>query len=439
MSKVQQLSVKWYDGRSVGTLANPGTVYFAYSEEWLRTGFNLSPVQVPFDANVYKQKSGDFDHLPGFLSDCLPDQWGRRVMERDFAELNLAPNPLRMLAWVARRGIGALHFEPPIPEDGKLTEAWYKVTAMRLEREAQAVLRREPVEAFQLLRLNGSPGGALPKATVALLPSGEMLIGGVVAGALRQHPGAVLGILKLDQGEALGRSTDGRIEHAYLQMARAAGIHAANSRIMEETRDGQKRHHLFIERFDVDSETGRRRHLVTLAGMLETFSLDYGKLLLTTQQITHDHTQVLEAVRRMIFNVRMVNADDHGKNHSFMLDEFTGPPGQWTLSPAYDLTFNGQSTGEYSGLSATTFGRAPNLPALSARALAAGVTVAEFDKIDQEVAAVVEQWSEFAEQAGLTKVEAGQIQAALTLRSDLLRSTQPNKPSKRRRRRLWEA
>lgn len=437
MSKVQQLLVKWYDGRLVGTLANPGTVYFAYSEEWLRTGFSLSPLRVPFDANAYAQKSGDFDHLPGFLSDSLPDQWGRRIMEREFAEANLTTNPLRMLAWVARRGIGALQFEPPIPDDGQLPEAWQKVTAMRLEREAQAVLRREPLEAFQHLRMNGSPGGALPKATVAVLPSGEMLVGGAVAGALRDHPGAILGILKLDQAGALGCSTDGRVEHAYMQMARAAGIRVANTRVMEETRGGQKHYHLFVERFDVDFATGRSRHLVTLAGLLETFSLDYGKLLLATQRLTHDHAQVVEGVRRMIFNVRMVNADDHGKNHSFMLDDVGGPPGQWTLSPAYDLTLNAHSTGDYNGLSAATFGRAPNLSALTARAIDAGLTVAEFEKLDREIADVVDRWNEFADQAGLAAAEGAQVREALVLRADLLRSTEPSKISKRRRRRIW--
>jgi len=37
----------------------------------------------------------------------------------------------------------------------------------------------------------------------------------------------------------------------------------------------------------------------------------------------------------MIFNVRSANADDHGKNHSFLFDAVAG---RWTLSPAYDLT-----------------------------------------------------------------------------------------------------
>jgi len=35
------------------------------------------------------------------------------------------------------------------------------------------------------------------------------------------------------------------------------------------------------------------------------------------------------------FNVLAVNQDDHVKNLSFRLDE----SGNWTMSPAYDLTF----------------------------------------------------------------------------------------------------
>ncbi|HVU32798.1 MAG TPA: type II toxin-antitoxin system HipA family toxin [Opitutaceae bacterium] len=439
MTEVPQLFVRWYDGRLVGTLVNPSATYFAYSEEWVRSGFSLSPIRVPFDVNVYRQSSEDFDRLPGFLSDCLPDQWGRQIMERAFAELDLAPTSLRRLAWVAQRGIGALQFEPAIPEAGTMGEEWKKVSSLRLAREAQAVLRHEPKEAFKHLRMNGSPGGALPKATVAVLPGGDMLVGGVVAGALRDHPGAILGILKLDQAESLRRSTDGRFEHAYMLMARAAGVRAANTWVMSERNGGRARHHLFVERFDVDSATGRRRHLVTLAGLLETYSLDYRRLLLTTRQLTQDHGEVLEAVRRMIFNVRSVIADDHGKNHSFVLDEIGGPPGKWTLSPAYDLTLNAEPSGEYNGLSAASFGKAPNLSALITTALDAGVQVSEFERLDSEVSAAVGRWSEFAEQARLSTAEAKNVQDVLTLRADLLQSTMPNRQRERRRRRLWEA
>lgn len=103
------------------TLVNPGAVNFAYSEEWVRNGSSLSPIRAPFNTNAYRQRSEDFDNLPGFLSDYLPDQWGRQIMQREFAELDLALTSLRKLAWVARRGIGALQFEPALTEDGAVT------------------------------------------------------------------------------------------------------------------------------------------------------------------------------------------------------------------------------------------------------------------------------------------------------------------------------
>ena len=38
---------------------------------------------------------------------------------------------------------------------------------------------------------------------------------------------------------------------------------------------------------------------------------------------------------QMVFNVVASNRDDHTKNFSFLMDE----KGQWSFSPAYDLTF----------------------------------------------------------------------------------------------------
>jgi len=52
----------------------------------------------------------------------------------------------------------------------------------------------------------------------------------------------------------------------------------------------------------------------------------------------------VEMVRRMIFNVKSGNKDDHSKNFSFLLNEQL----QWQLAPAYDLTpstgINGEQT-----------------------------------------------------------------------------------------------
>lgn len=37
-------NVRWHDGRLVGRVITNGPTYFAYDEEWLARGHNLSPI-----------------------------------------------------------------------------------------------------------------------------------------------------------------------------------------------------------------------------------------------------------------------------------------------------------------------------------------------------------------------------------------------------------
>ncbi|MFA5262840.1 MAG: HipA domain-containing protein [Opitutaceae bacterium] len=138
----------------------------------------------------------------------------------------------------------------------------------------------------------------------------------------------------------------------------------------------------------------RRLHLLSLAGALHRHDLTYVDLLTATRDLTGDRAQAIEAVRRMCFNVRSGNADDHGKNHSFLFDSNSG---RWTLSPAYDLTPSYSRDRELRGLFPSTFGASPRRQALADVAAEAGVTLAEFDEIDGEVAAAVGRWTEHAE------------------------------------------
>lgn len=392
------LNVRWPDGRLVGRVITTGPTYFAYEEEWLATGHNLSPIVVPFTRTAFRQRVDGFDQLPGFLADCLPDQWGRRLMSRAFNELDLKATPMRMLAWVGKRGLGALAFDPAFDEEHSRS-SWEPVTSLLLTREAQAVLREEPSAAFALLQKAGTAGGALPKATVALLPDGTLLLGGDVATAAAQYPGSRLGLLKLDcEDSPAARPTDGRMEHAYMTMARAAGIRTARTQLLPDRTGNRTRQHLFVERFDCAPIVPRRFHLLTLAGALHTFNLTYQNLLVTTRQLTQDHREVMEATRRMIFNVRSGNADDHGKNHSFLYDDAAR---RWTLSPAYDITLNFSDGRDYQGLFPSSYGTSPRLSSLAGTAADAGVNQGEFATLDAEVTAAVNRWPEFAGGAGL--------------------------------------
>lgn len=424
------LNVRWHDGRLVGRVLTSGPTYFAYDEAWLATAHDLSPLGVPFKADPFRQRQPNFDQLPGFLADCLPDQWGRKMMTRAFNEQDVSATPMRMLAWVGKRGLGALNFESTLDAGHS---SWEAVNPLLLTREAQAVLAAEPSAAFEHLRKGGTAGGALPKATVALLPGGQILVGGDVAAATREHPGARLGLLKLDcEDDAAGRPTDGRMEHAYMEMARAAGVRTARTQLMMEAGGGRERRHLFVERFDCEPASGKRFHLHTLAGALHKFDLTYQDLLLTTRRLTRAHGEVLEAVRRMIFNVRSGNADDHGKNHSFLYNEERR---EWTLSPAYDLTLNFSAGRQYDGLFPSSFGTSPRKTVLAGTALDAGISQAEFDQVDAEVASVVAGWPEFAAAAGLPNEDRDRV-APIHLRlAESLGMEAPARKSKRRK--LW--
>lgn len=416
------LRVQWQDGRLVGKVVVPGATFFGYDETWLADGYSLSPLVVPFTPVVFRQRADGFDQLPGFLSDCLPDQWGRRLMVRDFRELDVSPTPMRMLAWVGSRGLGALSFAPAL-EESHSQSAWESVTPLILTREAEAVIRNSSPDTFRHLRQAGTAGGAYPKATVGLMRDGTLVTRGNVAAA--RLPGMKLGILKLDtEDDPLRPVTDGRVEAAYLHMARAAGIRTTRSRVMADETSARPRHHLFVERFDIGARD-RRLHLLSLAGALHRHNLTYVDLLVATRDLTGDRAQVLEAVRRMCFNVRSGNADDHGKNHSFLFDAVTG---RWTLSPAYDLTPSHSRDREMRGLFPTTFGVMPRRQALADVAAEVGVTPAEFDAIDGEVAASVARWAEHAERfevsevlvanaAGIQRELAGSLAAEVPARS----------------------
>lgn len=432
-SQTPTLLVRWYDGRLVGRVTVPGPTYFAYDEGWLNTGYSLAPLSIPFTSEPYRQPAEDFDFLPGFLADCLPDGWGRAVMRQDFATTGVTSSPVRMLAWVGRRGIGALRFEPEL-EMGANEGHWQPVTAALLAREAQAVVNKARPEAFAHMRAAATPGGALPKAAVGKLADGTLAIGGDVPGSLARFPGVKLGLLKLHvEASVTPRYTDGRLEHAYMQMAEMAGIRVAPTEVMLEDRPHGAFHHLFVERFDYEPASGRRFHLVTLAGMLQRFTLNYADLLLATRTLTSDMEEVHEAVRRMIFNVRSANWDDHGKNYSFRYDDATK---QWHLSPAYDLTFNADQEGQYNGLSVQSFGPAPSRSRLAEVAAEAGVTLEIFAGIEAEVIAALARWPEIARQYDVpSDVAAHAARLHASVAEQLSVESSGRKP---RRRKLWE-
>ena len=52
-----------------------GITAFEYSNEWLQTGFAISPLALPLRKKVYIPKMDPFDGAFGVFADSLPDGW----------------------------------------------------------------------------------------------------------------------------------------------------------------------------------------------------------------------------------------------------------------------------------------------------------------------------------------------------------------------------
>ncbi|WP_244835671.1 type II toxin-antitoxin system HipA family toxin [Cupriavidus plantarum] len=100
------------------------------------------------------------------------------------------------------------------------------------------------------------------------------------------------------------------------------------------------RFHFLTKRFDRTADGGRI-HMHSLAGLAHIDyniprAYSYDQYFRWIRTFLMPQQAIDEAYRRMIFNVVGRNQDDHVKNFAFLMS----PTGEWSLSPAYDLTFS---------------------------------------------------------------------------------------------------
>jgi serine/threonine-protein kinase HipA len=414
-----------YHGQPVGRLAEGnGRIYFEYDPSWLAQGHDLSPLHLPRKPGVQYYHAKAFDGLPGLFHDSLPDAWGAKLMAMRFAEKGIKPNkvtPLLRLAYVGQRGMGALTYQPAWPESG-VSSTLPQTKLLVLEREARAVVAGTAGKVLaHLVEAGGTAGGAYPKVVIA---AHDRKPDDVVYGGGDCPAGYTPWLVKFDLS---ADNSSGPMEHAYAAMARAAGIAMPETRLfaVPDTR-GKVRRHFGVRRFDRDGD--ERIHVHSFAGLAhkDPDKCDYRDLLLIAKALTRDMDQVAEGVRRMIFNVVAGNRDDHGKNHAFLYRH-----GQWTFSPAFDLVFVSPAAQSMRGMAVGGEWRAPTLTQLSGVARDAGLESKTIQSISEQVAAAVQRWPDFAQEAGVSESETKRIRGALAVPRDLLapRSTIATGPS----------
>ncbi len=371
--------------------------YFEYDREFLDSGLQLSPFRLPLEPGLKTFNPLLFEGLPGLFNDSLPDGWGRLLMDRWLKKNGVLPNEissLDRLAFVGTRGLGAMVYEPDHSNDhieGTLDlDQLASETIEVLDGETQEVLDK-------LISLNGSSAGARPKVLVGLDKNKEQLI----HGEIDIPNGFQQWIVKFANTQ--DGPDSGAIEYVYSLIAREAGI------LMPET-------HLFnakkgagyfaVRRFD--RHDNNRYHMHTVSGLLHsdfrTPSLDYKDLQTLTGTLTRDIRETKQMLRLALFNVMSHNRDDHGKNFSFLMNK----KGEWSLSPAYDLTFSSGPGGQQSTM-VLGEGQRISMDLLKSLAKGADISHKETDQMIDQIKEALNQWEMLARNHGVSKVNVDLI------------------------------
>jgi serine/threonine-protein kinase HipA len=411
-------------GKRVGALARDerlGFYAFAYEPSWKRLATELAPLTMPLDDRretfIFPNlPEATYQRLPGMIADALPDDFGNALIDAWMAERGISKKDvttLDRLAYMGKRGIGALEFRPTLgsrresraPLQMKsLVEDARKLVESHLSEDAHAT-----AALANIIRVGTSAGGARAKAVVAWNPATQQ----IRSGQFDIAPGFEPWILKFDgigKDFELGTGADyGRVEFAYYKMAKQAGILMSPCRLLEEN----GRAHFMTRRFDRDVAKGQtiKHHVQTLCALSH---LDY------KQRGTHSYSQLFMAVselnlgdeaigqtfRRMAFNVMSRNCDDHTKNFSFLLKQ--GQP--WQLAPAYDVTHAHNPSGKwtYQHLMSVN-GKFDDIARADLLAEAERFGVRRPNDLLEDVRTAIDNWSSHAKEAELSQATTDRV------------------------------
>ena len=429
-------------GSRIGAVAltdSTGVASFEYEPSFLASGIQLAPLMMPLAERIYsfpELPRRTFRGLPGLLADSLPDRFGNNLINTWLARQGRTPesfDAVERLCYTGQRGMGALEFKPAqgpgaeTSEPIQIAELVALASDILSQQEGLTTSFQKPEreQALQtILQVGTSAGGARAKALIAWNPS----TGDVRSGQLDVAPGFRHWLLKFDgvSGNKDKELDDpqgyGLIELAYSQMARAAGITMTDCRLLEEN----GRQHFMTRRFDRD-DSSNKLHMQSLGALAhfdynEPGSYSYEQAFLVMRQLQLPMRDLEEQYRRMVFNLVARNQDDHVKNIAFLMDR----AGQWSLSPAFDITWSFNPAGDWTATHQMSvngkrdrFTRADLLAAARSAQLKRG----RAEAIAEEVITAVGDWPRFASEAGVPEDRCRQIQASHRL--TLLRRDNP--------------
>ena len=422
-------------GKTIGAVSlqdGEDIASFEYDAAFAQSGIQVAPIVMPLSRRVYRFPAlsrPTFHGLPGLLADSLPDKFGNALIDAWLASQGRQAdsfNAVERLCYTGERGMGALEFAPAIGpvakqtthiEVGKLVELASEVLTHRNNLQATFATEGREDALRDILRVGTSAGGARAKAIIAWNPkTNEVRSGQVKAGK-----GFEYWLLKFDgvSGNKDKELEDpkgyGVIEYAYYLMALECGIAMSECRLFKEN----GRSHFMARRFD-RLAGGEKLHMQSLSALAHyDFNMagaySYEQALLVMRQLQLPMQAIEQQFRRMAFNIVARNQDDHVKNIAFLMNKF----GEWSLSPAFDMTYSFNPAGTWTANHQMTMnGKRDNftMEDFNACAKKASMKRGRAAKIVAEVQATVSKWQSYAEKAGVPDGVCKKIQRALNLK-----------------------
>lgn len=399
---------------------------FEFEKKFLEKGLDISPVKMPISsARIFSfpelRNSQTFKGLPGLLADVLPDKYGNAIINAWLTRQGRPAdslNPIEMLCFIGKRGMGALEFVPAQPKFAD------KVSSIELESLiglAEGIMsgkkdfsrdlnKDEEKSLHDILKIGTSAGGARAKAVIAFNP----LTKEIRSGQADAPTGFSQWIIKFDgvSDKQFGASSGyGRVEMAYHLMAKDAGIEMTECRLLEEN----GRAHFMTRRYD-RSDENEKFHVQSFCAMRhfdfnEINLYSYEQLFETMRMLGLNYPQAEQLFRRMAFNVMGRNCDDHSKNFSFIMNQ----NGEWRLSPAYDICHAYRPGSDWVSHHALSIrGKRHDINRQDLLDLASEMNIKKADLIIDQVSDVINRWGDYAEKVELDAKLKGAI--AKTLR-----------------------
>ncbi|MEQ1773660.1 MAG: HipA domain-containing protein [Burkholderiales bacterium] len=426
-------------GRTIGAVAMDearDVAAFQYDPAFAESGIEVSPLVMPLSDQVYEFPAlprNTFHGLPGLLADSLPDKFGNALIDAWLATQGRTAasfGAIERLCYTGTRGMGALEFAPALgPNPRARTASKIEIDAL-VQLASDVLTHRNDLKASfsgtaranalnDILRVGTSAGGARAKAVIAWNRDTNEVRSGQIA-ADHNDSGFEYWLLKFDgvSGNKDKELEDpkgyGAIEYAYYLMAKKAGITMSECRLLEEN----GRRHFMTRRFDRIDNGGRveKLHMQSLCALAhfdfnQAGAYSYEQALMTLRQLNLPMAAIEQQFRRMAFNIVARNQDDHVKNIAFLMDK----QGQWSLAPAFDVTYSYNPSGLWTATHQMTMNGKRDgftLGDFEACAKAALMKRGRAAIIVDEVCATVKDWPAFAAAANVDKPSQEKIRNA---------------------------